>query len=253
MQAISHYAKSYEQSVRNGSGPLVPTNSEISRMLVNSYANRPTLDQLDASHPGVKRAIDAAYVWRDRYHEAQDPENEAPPRAPSLVLSGPNGTGKTHIARALLWSRVICPMDDNRQLIMEQARPAAKWFDSTDLILRLAAYQTEYRTVEYESVGSLIGASPFAIIDDLGGEGIIPFVKGEDQAFERNSRWFRFIDFCYANGVPVIVTTNLDIERGELAEWIGKRAWDRLNEMAPRGQMVGMWDVPSWRVKAGGR
>ena len=252
MESIAELAKGYEQAVRNGNGPLMPRN-DIDRIIANSYSNRPTLDQLDATHPGVKRAIDAAYAWKKRYSASIDPENEAPPRAPSLVLSGPNGTGKTHIARSLLWGRVVCPVEENGRANLEQSRPAAKWFDSTDLILRLAAYQTEYHTVEYASVGSLIGSSPYAVVDDLGGEGIIPFVKGEDQPFERQSRWFRFFDFCYANNIPLIVTTNLDVQKGELADWIGRRAWDRLNEMAPVGQMVSMSGVPSWRVKEGGR
>lgn len=217
------------------------------------YYNRPTLDQLDTTHPGVRRAVDAVYLWRDRYNAACDPVNDEPPRAPSLVLSGPNGVGKSHIARAIQWSRVSCPLGDDGEPMLSLARPAGCWFDAADLMLKLAPIQTEWRTVEYASVGKLIGAAPFCVVDDLGGEGSIPFIAASEQQFERQARWFRFIDFCYDRHVSVIVTTNLDVRNGEPAEWVGRRAWDRLNEMAPVGQMVGMWDVPSWRVKVGGR
>jgi DNA replication protein DnaC len=215
---------------------------------------RARLSDLDASHPQVRAAIDAVRRWRDRYQAKADPALDIePPRAPSLILSGPNGTGKTHMARAILWSVTVCPEDSDGRPLREAARPAGRWFAAPDLLLNLAPAETEYRTVEYAPVSSLIGAAPLVVVDDLGGEGVIPFVKAEYQEFERQSRWFRFIDFCYVNDVPLIITTNLDIQSGALAAWVGRRAWDRLSEMAPAGQMVGLWDVPSWRVKAGGR
>jgi len=62
---------------------------------------------------------------------------------------------------------------------------------------------------------------------------------------------FRVIDWAYGNGVPLVITSNLTIQ--ELAGHVGRRAWDRLMQMAPTGQMVDMSGVPSWRVKAGGR
>lgn len=249
MQTIADVARQYEQSVR-GPGVWMPAPQEEPRARIE----RARLSELDASHSQVRAAVEAVYRWRDRYRARLDVALDIePPRAPSLVLSGPNGTGKTHMARSILWAVTVCPEDADGRLLREAARPAGRWFAAADLLLTLAPAETEHRTVEYAPVGSLIGAAPLVVVDDLGGEGVIPFVKAEYQEFERQARWFRFIDFCYVNDVPVIITTNLDVRTGALAEWVGRRAWDRLQEMAPAGQMVGLWDVPSWRVKAGGR
>lgn len=253
MKHIADVAHGYQQMVRTGAGPALTERPVTQTARQGGYYNRPTLDQLDCSHSGVRRAVDAARVWKDRYNAAMNPANESPARAPSLILSGPNGTGKTHIARAIQWSRASCPVDETGEPLVAMARPAGRWFDAADLVLALAPTQTEWRTVEYASVGQLIGPAPFAIVDDLGGEGTIPFVAASEQSFERQARWFRFVDFCYDRQVSLIITTNLDIQSGALAEWVGRRAWDRLGEMAPTGQMVGLWDVPSWRVRAGGR
>lgn len=89
------------------------------------------------------------------------------------------------------------------------------------------------------------------VIDDVGAEGVLEFVGKEHQVVERQARYFRFIDHCYANDIPGVITTNLPL--AELAAHLGRRAWDRLMQMAPAGQMVDMSGVPSWRVKAGGR
>ena len=70
------------------------------------------------------------------------------------------------------------------------------------------------------------------------------------------SRFFKVIDYCYTMQISVILTSNMELK--ELSPFLGRRSWDRLEQMAPRlpnGEsfMVDMFDLPSWRVKAGGR
>lgn len=249
MQSIGVFAEKVQDSVRVARPAPIAAAAPNARTRIE----RAKLNQLDATHPGVKRAIAAAYTWRDRYVHSQVTRDELPARAPSLILSGPNGVGKTHIARSIYWAVLKYPLDENGERVQSAAFPAGCWMEAPDLIMRLAPTQGEYGNVELLSPASMVSSSPLVVIDDLGGEGTLPFIKGEQQEFERQARWFRFIDYCYASDVPVIITTNLGLQNGALAAWVGPRVWDRLNEMAPVGQMVSMWDVPSWRVKAGGR
>jgi len=207
-------------------------------------AMRPVkLDELSLSHhPLVGTAVAAARTWAGRFRDSET-------RAPSLVLSGGNGTGKTHIARAIWWSVTQVATDSDGSAIPGSRRPVGKFFQAAELIPMLAPDDEDGGRLP--GVGFVIGAAPLLIIDDVGAEGVIQFVKDYRQDQERHVRYFRVIDWAYSNDVPVIITTNLKFDA--LAAHIGPRAWDRLNHMAPAGQMVSLWGVPSWRVKEGGR
>lgn len=193
-------------------------------------------------HPLVAVAVEAARTWAQRYRDGET-------RAPSLVLSGPNGTGKTHIARAIWWSVTQVAQDADGATIAGSTRPVARFFQAAELIAALSP--DDDNGGQLPGVGSIVGPSPFLIIDDVGAESNLAYVRGDRQDFERQVRYFRVVDWAYANDVPVIMTTNLRLD--ELPGHIGPRAWDRLNEMAPFGQMVSLRGVPSWRVKVGGR
>ncbi len=200
------------------------------------------LDDLDTSHPLVRAAVDAARTWAARYNTVNG-------SAPWLVLSGPNGVGKTHIARAI-WAAFYRTVDydglDGRP--DKQRRPTGRFWAAADLLEEMAVRTDTGISVR---VGGIIGSAPVVVIDDVGAEGVLEFVGKEHQVVERQARYFRFIDHCYANDIPGVITTNLPL--AELAAHLGRRAWDRLMQMAPAGQMVDMSGVPSWRVKAGGR
>lgn len=204
---------------------------------------RASLDELDESHPAVANAIATARRWaqrkRDGYTDA------------SMVFSGPYGTGKTHIARAILWSIVDTP-DGYADL----AVPAGWFYLANDLLQRMAPHQDkETGMIVMPRSSNLTGSAPLVVIDDVGGQQTLPFIAAADQESELHARWFRFIDHCYKLQISVIMTTNLSIggHESELARHLGGRAWDRLCEMAPAGFMVGLEGVPSWRVRQGGR
>lgn len=207
-----------------------------------AVAQAARLSELDTSHPTVALAVAAARQWAERMKESNE-------RGPSLILSGPNGTGKTHIARSILWSITTVAVDSDGSAMPGSRRPRGRFYHAGELLAALGP--DDEMGGALTAVGHVIGSAPVVIIDDVGAEGTLAYVKGEYQEHERQMRYFRIVDWAYANGVPLVLTTNLSLQT--LAAHVGPRVWDRLMEMAPAGQMVDMSGVPSWRVKAGGR
>ena len=216
--------------------PAPPVNMKVPKQA--------TLAELDTSNELVAFAVQQARAWAKRkrggYLDA------------SMILSGPYGTGKTHIAKAILWS-----MRDTPDEYPNAAVPAGRFYLANDLLLRLSPTRDKATGVlNMPRPSALIGTAPIVVIDDVGGQQIIPYVAKEDQEYERHARYFLFVDKCYSEQVSLIITTNLSIvelQDSQFAKHIGGRAFDRLQEMAPVGFMVGLDDVPSWRQKVGGR
>lgn len=216
---------------------------------------RVKLDILNTSNPKVATAVRMARAWaqrkRDGYTDA------------SLILCGPNGTGKTHIAKAIWWSVTTrpvsagsSPFEFGEPLPDYNEQPSGLFMLSNDLLGKLGtSHDPETGIIMPTRAASIIGYVPMLVIDDIGLEQTIPFIHANDQDGERHARFFKAIDHCYGR-VSVIITSNLSIP--ELAERVGRRAWDRLAQMAPRlpngdSFIVDLSGVPSWRIKTGGR
>ena len=231
---------------------------EVHERFIEPPTKRPervTLDQLDQTHPTVKRAVKIAYAWAARKKDGRY-DNA------SMVLYGPNGIGKTHIARAIWWSMTKAPESPNGHVDTTRAQPEGRFLLSNDLISQMGQTRdSETGLVTSAYASTVIGPAPILVIDDVGAEQNIPFVAKEDQEHERQTRFFKAIDHCYTFNISVILTTNLTIQDTEnapgLATHLGRRAFDRLLEMAPKTPQgnffVNMSGVPSYRRTKGGR
>ena len=231
MKPISDYAEKVQTAVETGSQPRIFDETRKTRQV-----ERRTLGELDTSNPMVKTAVTMCYKWADRL---RDGYSDA-----SLVFVGPVGTGKTHIAKSLLWSMAYT-MDG------EAVGYAGRFFVASDLMMLMNPLRTEFGTVEIPRPASFIGKAPMIVIDDIGTEQTIPFVKADEQAAEIQARYFRVIDYCYQWNTALIITSNLSLR--QLQKYLGPRNWDRLGQMAPAGFMIDLTGVESWRKKESGR
>lgn len=198
---------------------------------------RRTLSELDLSHPLLKGVVDMVYSWRDRMRSGDT--------GASMVIVGPYGTGKTHIARAVLWS--ICLTTDDGKPIA----PAGRFYGAADLLHKMNPYKTDWGGTESPRPVDFIGAVPIVVIDDVGTESELPYIAKERQEHERQQRYYRVIDYCYTFQIAMVITSNLSIN--QLKAHVGGRCWDRLQSMATAGFMFDLSGVPSWRVKQSGR
>lgn len=133
------------------------------------------------------------------------------PLADSLYITGVRGTGKTHLAAAILRERVL----DRRPHVSDIA-----WISVPDLLLKIRATfrdrseQSESGIIEEYSDCKLL------VLDDMG--------------VEKTSEWslqtlYTIIDRRYREERQTIITSNLSLD--ELAEKLDDRIASRLSEL----------------------
>lgn len=224
-------------------------------------AQRPSLDDFQTTHPDVPAIVAGVRRWGAAYRhalaaQARPDATAADCRPPSLILSGPNGTGKTAIANVIRWRVLtVVALDSDGNKLPDSVSPGGRWFAAADLLSKLGHESDSDGYRHTARPGQLAGGSPFVIIDDVGAELTIPYVAQEAQEIERHHRYHLFLDWCYGNNVPVVLTTNLTAfgDDSALARHLGPRAWSRLMQMCPAGYVFSLWNVPDYRKLAGGR
>lgn len=213
------------------------------------------LDSFEIWHPSIRPLYNLAEEWIERKNNGSSNL--------SLVICGDVGIGKTHISRILFWSVIerdkdvystipFCEDDpeyDPLQPEPEDTVIYSEWYTRASY---LKAYQLIQLIESDFDISSLISKTcPVVIIDDVGNEVSIKYVSMVEQAAERQRRYNVIIDHCYENEISVVMTSNFDLV--ELCAHLGKRSWDRLSEMAPKGYMIEIFDVSSYREVRSGR
>jgi DNA replication protein DnaC len=193
------------------------------------HGERVTLDTLDTSSAKMAQAVDMCKAWARAKREGI--------RDISLVFVGPVGTGKTHLAKAVLWS-ICLGFDDGTPVA-----PVGRFYRADELVQAYEPGVASYALIPQNC--------PILVIDDVGAEQVIPFISAEGQDRERQHRYFGIIDRCYRWEISVVITSNLSLD--SLSDVMGHRAWSRLGEMAPAGFMIDLSGVSDYRRKRAGR
>ncbi len=108
-----------------------------------------------------------------------------------LLLQGPSGTGKTHLAAAIANARLA-------------AGHPVQFVITPDLLDYLrATYMPDSKT-RYDKVFETIRTTPFLVLDDLGSHSGTPWAE---------EKLFQLLNYRYNAKLPTVITTNLTLEQ----------------------------------------
>jgi DNA replication protein DnaC len=125
--------------------------------------------------------------------------------APSgwLVLMGPHGAGKTHLAAAVA----------NHQ--REKGHTEAMFLVTPDFLDFLRAAFNPQSPIPYDRRFDEIRKAPMLVLDDLGVESATPWAK---------EKLFQLLNYRYSANLPTVITTSAS--PSELEPWLRSRIFD---------------------------
>lgn len=153
-----------------------------------------------------------------------------------ITLSGPAGTGKTHLAVAIIRELVRNQTIEQRELILDDNLESNALFITVpDLLLQIRQVFNERSDKTEEDIVRRYARVDYLLLDDLGAE--------------KTTEWsittlYTIIDQRYRQERPTIVTTNLSIEQ------IGSQISERIASRLSSGKVIKI-NAPDYRKKRG--
>jgi DNA replication protein DnaC len=149
-----------------------------------------------------------------------------------LLASVDYGIGKTHLAAAVV-NRILREEPPARLAFgyyVQLLRCPVLFITENQMLARIRATFNDGAETE-EQVYRHLETVPLLIVDDVGK------LRPRDSSFLQGV-YFRVIDSRCTHNRPVILTTNLDVSKGELEAHIGGASADRLRGMCGKENMV---------------
>ena len=191
---------------------IAATEKELQEAKDRAYRDR-TRQLFEQSNLGVKfeRATFAAFEKRQGTEGALSAckkwANGYPPKhGQGLVIEGPTGSGKTHLAAAITHDLLEKGIE-----VIFQSVP--------DLLLRIRGTFNKNSELTEEQIMRRLIEVEVLVLDDLGAEKMTDWTE---------TTIYNLIDQRYRHERPIIITTNLNL--GEIGDRIGPRTMDRLAE-----------------------
>ena len=170
-----------------------------------------TFANFSAYNPSLERALEQARRVPDRFPSA----NNLREQGRGLLLEGPPGVGKTHLAVAVL------------KQVMDAAGARGLFYDTRDLLRVIrSTYDPSIRTTELEILRPVMTAD-LLVLDDLGAEKTSEWVE-ETMNLIVNTRYNERRLTLFTSNYPDIPD---DTDVGSLVFRIGHRMRSRLHEM----------------------
>lgn len=108
-----------------------------------------------------------------------------------LLLQGPYGTGKTHLAAAIANQRLT------------EHEEAVLFITTPDLLDHLRSTYGPTSEIGYDALFDRIRNAPLLVLDDLGVENPSPWAQ---------EKLFQLLNHRYTRQLPTVITTNVDLE-----------------------------------------
>ncbi len=149
------------------------------------------------------------------------------------------GCGKTTLAKII----------HHRNMVMQYAPGVPESLIITPRGLYLEARQAMelFSAGDFEPRQTFANFGNLVVLDDVGREGAIKYEKRDmdAQTTEKQSRYYNIIDWCYGQGIGLVITSNLDATK--LAQFLHGASWSRLLQMAPERYRVDMTGIQDMR------
>lgn len=176
-------------------------------------------DGYKAETDGQRRALAICRKYADRWDDRKA-------KGGCLVLCGNPGTGKTHLAAAIV--KAILPHEIDGSKSYEPVRPRTVVIYTTATAMTREIKATYNRDAEEteQAVISRMSDVPLLVVDEVGAQ------RGTETELLLIQE---IIDNRYQRVLPTILISNL--QESELSEYIGERALDRLYDNG--GAVVG--------------
>jgi len=171
-----------------------------------------TFDRFELWYPGLDEPLAIAKDFATNFVSGS---------GKGLLLAGPYGSGKTHLAAAIM------------QYLLGKFYPCA-FVVVPELLDRIMSTFKRNSEESAEDIYESIRSADLVVMDDLGAEVVADWVQ---------PKLYTLINGLYTRNVSLIITTNCSME--ELKERVGGRAYSRLIEMTEGVPVV----APDYRMR----